>query len=687
MTSKTFSVSIASACAILSTPAFADEIILEDINVTSDLRQISKQDIAASVDVLNSFALQDKGATHFEDVILEIPNVNFSGQSSRPRHIQIRGMGERDEYTGAPNSSVGFMVDGIDFSGIGMTGSLFDVKQVEVLKGSQSTRYGASAIAGLINIQSNDPTETQEGMMEVTAGTQGLAEVGVVLSGPLGDKDNSPLYRLSVQKHKDDGFYENDYLGKDDTNGRDELNLRGKVHFRPTDELKIDVTFMHADLDNGYDAWSLDNTFTTLSDEPGKDTQLTSAGAIKIESTMNPYFTLISNTTISKSDMLYSYDGDWVHPKYYTAYPNYRYVFQNDKEHKTLSQEFRFASTDQSKLFNDTTAWLVGLYGAKLKEKNHTIDNYGADLKSDYDNTKLAMFGQIDYDISEKSLLSFGFRVENQAQEYTNNLNESHDPDETMYGGHISLTHKLNNVTNIYGLISQGYKAGGFNVGLASGTGLDLLQFENETALNYEIGLKRKTATLDTSLSLFYTDRKNPQFDGYSYVGVNYVYYTENFDKATNYGLEADFDWKANDNLNVFGSLGLLKTTVEGQSATGIFTIDGREQPHAPNYQYSLGAQYRSDNGFYGRTSVRGMDEFYFDTVHDSKSDAYAVVDARVGYEAEDWEVYLWGRNLSDERYATRGYFFANEPTYSQEEQYIRLGDGRQIGVTGRYNF
>ena len=687
MTKTILKISLIAAYALLGTSAFAEEVILEDINVTSDLRQISKQEIAASVDVLGSADLQDKGATNFEDVILEVPNVNFSGQSSRPRHIQIRGMGERDEYTGAPNASVGFMVDGIDFSGVGMVGNLFDVKQVEVLKGSQSTRYGASAIAGLINIQSNDPSETQEGMLEVTAGTKGLAETGLVLSGPLGNEDNSPLYRFSVQKHKDNGFYENKYLNRDDTNGRDELNIRAKVHYNPNDDLTIDMVFMHANLDNGYDAWSLDNTFNTLSDEPGKDSQLTSAGGLKIESTMNPLFTFISNTTLSTSDMQYSYDGDWTYLGYYPSDPSFRYVYDNQKKHKTFAQEFRLVSTEESRLFNDTTAWLVGLYGSKLEEKNHTTDNYGQDLKSDYDMTKLAIFAQLDYDVSDKTLLSIGFRAENQAQEYSNNFAEEHDPDETMYGGHISLTQKLNDTMNVYALISQGYKAGGFNAGIDPSIDPTLLQFNSEKAINYEIGFKTKSDKLQASVSIFYTDRKNPQFDGYKESGTNYVYFIENFDKATNYGLEADANWRVNDNINIFGTLGLLKTTVKGSSSSGVFTIDGREQPHAPNYQYTIGAQYRADNGFYGRASLRGMDEFYFDTVHDSKSDAYTVVDARIGYEEESWEVYLWGKNLFDEMYATRGYFFANEPTYTIEKQYIRLGDERQIGLTGRYHF
>ena len=686
MKNKILTLSLVTSVAILTTSLFAEEIVLEDIVVNSDLRQTAKKNIAASVDVLSSYELQDQGATHFEDVILEVPNVNFSGQSSRPRHIQIRGMGERDDYTGAPNASVGLMIDGIDFSGVGMAGSLFDVKQVEILKGPQSTRYGASAIAGLINIQSNNPTKIQEGMLEVTAGTEGLVETGLVLSGPLGIEDNSPRYRFSIQKHNDDGFYKNKYLNRDDTNGRDELNLRAKVQFTPRDDLKIDVTFLHANLDNGYDAWSLDNTFTTLSDEPGKDMQLTTAGAIHIESTANDMFTFISNTTAAISEMTYAYDGDWAYPGYYLTGDN-TYNYNNDKNHDNFTQEFRFLSTDISKLFNNTTSWLVGLYAAKLKEKNHTIDNYGTNLSSDYDVIKLAIFVQLDYNINEKILLSGAVRIENFSAEYSDSNMEHFTPEETMVGGNISLTYEIDDIRNVYALISQGYKAGGFNMGLPIGSNPSLLNFNKETATNYEVGFKSKSDTLSTAISVFYTDRINPQFTGYTYVGNNYAYYTENFDKATNYGIEAEFNWKANSNINIFGTLGLLQTTVKGQSKVNAFTIDGREQPHAPNYQYMLGTQYRADNGVYVRASVRGMDEFYFDTVHDQKSEAYTVADARIGYETEKWEAYLWGRNLFDEKYATRGYYFANEPTYTDEKQYIRLGDGRQIGVTARYHF
>jgi len=196
MTTNLKPIALAITAMLATTPASADE--LAPIIVNADLRESTEQEIAASVDVKTQAELQDQGATHFDDVLLKTPNLNFSGQSSRARHIQIRGIGERDEYTGAPNSSVGFAIDDIDFSGIGMVGNLFDVKQVEVLRGPQNTRYGQSAIGGLINIQTNDPTATRESMIEASAGNDSLRELGIMTSGPLNSEKNAPYSSIKA---------------------------------------------------------------------------------------------------------------------------------------------------------------------------------------------------------------------------------------------------------------------------------------------------------------------------------------------------------------------------------------------------------------------------------------------------------------------------------------------------------
>jgi len=708
----------AAVAALLATNSFAntssenDSTLLEPITVSADLRDINIDKIAASISVLNELELQDRGATHFDDVLLQLPNVNFAGQSSRARHIQIRGQGERDEYTGAPNSSVGFALDDIDLSSIGMVANMFDIKQVEVLRGPQGTRFGANAIAGLINIQSNDPTAYRENLIELTGGQDNLTEIGLMTSGSFDeDETDSPLYRFSLFKHDSDGAFKNAHLGKDDTNGRDELSLRGKLRFTPNEDTQIDLTLLHADLDNGYDAWTLDNSYTTLSDDPGRDTQETTAGAVKILWDGNKNFTLTSITTLAHSDMKYSSDWDWTYQGYYPSQlfddsdpgagsfgDNFRTKYNNDKTRKTVSQEFRLTSTEGSRIFNQSTDWLIGIYGSQLKEDNQTttstIDSsygsYPTYIASDYRVRKLATFGQLDHHLSAKTVLSLGMRIENQNTKFSNSNNESHDPTETLFGGHITMTHAINDQHNAYIAVSQGYKASGFNTGLSAGADANLLTFKKEVAINYEVGLKSNLLenTLKTAITLFYTDRKDAQFDGSATVnGGDWIFYTENFDTAENYGLEAELDWKANKNWNIFGSLGLIKTSVEGTSYADTFTINGRDQAHAPSYQYNVGTQYRNHNGFFARADVTGLDSFYFSNSNTAKSEAYRVTNARIGYEANKWEVYLWAKNIFDKKYATRGFLTELDPAWENEEKYIRLGNPRQFGVTARLRF
>ena len=183
--------------------------------------------------------------------------------------------------------------------------------------------------------------------------------------------------------HKSDGFRNNAFLNRSDTNGRDELNIRGKLRFFPSAVTTVDLTYLHSDLNNGYDAWSLNNSFTTQSDQPGKDTQLSNAGAIKVTHKGNPNFTLVSTTTLANSDMTYSYDEDWVYPAF-DPVNGYSSFYQNNKHRRTLSQELRLISTPSSRFFNGTTDWLIGGYGAQLTENNLTESTFGGSNSTEY---------------------------------------------------------------------------------------------------------------------------------------------------------------------------------------------------------------------------------------------------------------------------------------------------------------
>src|SRR5258708_29874861 len=142
---------------------------LEEIVVTAGLRSSSVAELPQSVTVIDRDTLRAAGVQHFEDVLGLIPDLNWAAGTSRPRFFQLRGIGEVEQYQGAPNPSVGFLIDDIDFSGVGMPATLFDTQQIEVLRGPQGTAYGANALAGLISVRTADPGNQFDLSSEVTS--------------------------------------------------------------------------------------------------------------------------------------------------------------------------------------------------------------------------------------------------------------------------------------------------------------------------------------------------------------------------------------------------------------------------------------------------------------------------------------------------------------------------------------
>ncbi|MCL1145792.1 TonB-dependent receptor [Shewanella sp. 10N.261.52.F9] len=676
---------------------------IEVMVVTSDFRGSALEKMPSSVTVIDQQQIEDEGAQHFEDILNNIANFNWSGGSSRPKYFQIRGVGEQEEYQGAPNSSVGFVVDDIDLSGLGMVSSMYDLQQVEVLRGPQGTRYGANALAGLIYLKSNDPTDVFEHGAEVSLGNDNLQTFSGFSSGPVTDSGNL-LYRVSLQQHQQDGYRDNLYLDRSDTNNRDEFTGRAKLRWYATDDLEIDLTLLHANYDNGYDAWTLDNNgFDTLTDAPGVDKQRTTGSSLKFTYTGAEDFELTSLTSLAQSDTRHNYDGDWANPDYWASRDcdgspcEYEYNWDKKGERKTVTQEFRLSSTESGRIFADSTDWLIGVYGMDLQEDNDTVDSY-SQLSAEYRAQNYALFGQLDSDLGSSYALSVGLRVERRDSDYSDSAGDEFDPSETMWGGHIALSKALSENHESYIRIARGYKAGGFNMSLPEEVA-DKKEYDTEILYNYELGLKSTwlDGQANTNFALFYMDRQDQQVAASQQSTVpgqegNFILFTENAGSSHNYGAELDGNWYATDNLQVYGSVGWLETAYgdyqyEDKYGT-VVDLSGRELAHSPNFTFSLGATYRSDSGWFANVNASGKSDFYYSDSNESKSDAYQVFNAKVGYEADIWSVYLWGRNLFDEKYGVRGFYFGNEPDLDwADKQYIRYGDPQQIGMTFNVKF
>ncbi|WP_153915405.1 TonB-dependent receptor [Shewanella sp. TC10] len=684
---------------------------MEVIVVNADFGNIELEKAPSSVTVIDSQQLQDEGAQHFEDVLNSIANFNWSGGSSRPKYFQIRGVGEQEEYQGAPNSSVGFIVDDIDLSGIGMVSSMYDMQQVEVLRGPQGTQYGANALAGLIYLKSNDPTDVFEHGAQVSMGDDDLQTFSGFSSGPLSDSGKL-LYRVSLEQHSQNGYRDNTYLEREDTNARDEFTARAKLRWYATDDVQLDLTLLHANFDNGYDAWTLDNNgFETITDEPGVDSQKTTGVGLKAIFTQFEKFELTSLTSFAQTDHHHNYDGDWANPDYWAskecpAYDEnwvevgtepcvYDYTWDKKGDRKTISQEFRISSNEAGRIFNDSTDWLMGLYGMNLKEDNNLYSEYNGwpdeVLQSEYEATNYAIFAQTDTQFGDGYVFSAGVRLERRESEYSDSNGDEFDPTENMWGGHLAISKSLNQDHNAYFRVARGYKAGGFNMTLPPELA-DKKEFDTEILYNYELGLKSSwlDGVVSTNMALFYMDRQNQQVSASQQDPDDqqrFILYTENAGSAKNYGAEADFKYYATDNVQFYGSVGWLETEYGDYQYNdkygNVIDLTGRDQAHAPNFTYSAGMSYVSDSGWFTNLNASGKSDFYYSDSNESKSDAYTIFNARIGYESQMWSAYLWGRNLFDEQYGVRGFYFGNEPDLDwADKQYVRFGDPRQLGIT-----
>ena len=663
-----------------------DAAALEEIVVTASLLPALLRDMPASVTVLDGAVLQAAGLQHFADVMGLVPNLNWAGGTSRPRFFQIRGIGELEQYQGAPNPSIGFLIDDIDFSGVGMPATSIDVEQIEVLRGPQGTTFGANALAGLIKVKTRDPRPEGELRTELTAGDDALFGAGLVAGGALG-ASGAAAWRAVAQKTTSDGFRHNVFLGRDDTNGRDEVTLRGKLHFEPVPGWQVDLAVLHADLDNGYDAFALDNSLETRSDRPGRDAQASDGATVGVTGDLGS-FTLRSATAAARSEIVYSFDGDWANDAYWGEFAPYDYYSRYARERRTLSQDLRLAGTTTAR--EDGLGWVAGVYVLRLEEDGLQRDEFAGELlrpilDSRYEATNLAAYGQGEWRVRGGLVLSAGLRVEARAAEYADSDGAEFSPDDAMTGGHLSLTGDFGGRSAWYATASRGYKAGGFNIGALVPD--ERREFAPEYLWNLETGLRAASGdgTIEVSLALFHMWRESQQVATSFQVDpgdpLSYVFYTDNAASGRNYGLEATLGWRVHPSLVLDATLGLLESRYVDYRY-GDRDLDGREQAHAPGYQYSLSADWSSPRGWMARADVFGSDAFYFDASHDQRSEPYTLVNLRAGFEARRWSAYAWGRNVFDEEFAVRGFYFGLEPPDFADRLYVQRGDPRQLGVT-----
>jgi len=681
-----FKVLSAAVAALLSPYTYAEiaDIDLPAMVVSADFRPSTAQETPISLTTFDSELIESRSAQHIEDILNLAPNVNISSGASRGQYFQIRGMGARSQFKAPLNPSVGLIIDGIDFSRTGGAATLFDIDKVEILRGPQGTRFGTNSLAGVINMQSKQPTEELNIHLESGIAEYGTHNLGAAVGGSL--IKNKLLGRASVYSHQSDGYMENQFLNQDNTQDRDELTARGHLKWLVNNDLTVDLNLLHLNIDNGYDAFTFDNTRNTLTDKPGEDSIYTNAFALKTDWRASDAVQLQSSITYAKSDVVYSYDADWLNPAISSGNDTAESFSRNRENY---SFELRALSNENGRIFNNSSDWIIGFYHLEQNEDLDLVSDYG-DLVNQYKTKNTSIFGQLDTHLSSKLTFISGLRVEYFDADYSDSNAIDAGTDEVLFGGKLGLNYQYNDDQLLYTSLSRGYKSGGIN-------NLDTLpesrrKFDTEYNLSLEAGLKSSwlDGSLVTNLSAFYTLRKDAQVQSSIEVGAgDYKISTANAAKGKNIGLEVDADWLVNHQWRLFAAVGLLRATFDEYDNPDPDSEDlsGRRQAHAPNYQFTLGTEVYLTPNWTFRTNVEGKDEFFYSNSHNIKSSSYTLVNSSLDYRNGDWKVTLWGKNLLDKEYATRGFFWANRAPWDEQHTYIQLGDPRVVGINVTWDY
>jgi iron complex outermembrane receptor protein len=670
---------------------------LEEIVVTGQRREERLQEAAVAVNAFTAETLESANVTRPGDVLRLAPNVTFV-QSNHPGefYVTIRG----NTQTRLGESSVALVVDGVqalDQNNINQ--ELFEIQQVEVLKGPQGALYGRNAIGGAIVIQTKEPNfEAWEGKVKLGGANGGQKTGQVGFSGPLGEKF---AIRGAASYLDRDGFYTNDITGEDVDRFKDKtIFLRGL--WKVTDAITGDFRVGATDMDGGGINWNAiivglnapvmsgDNTdLPYVNNITGFSENERRSASMKWDFDLGPV-KLVSVTSYAKLKDDYGSDS---YPYFYDPglFAVTGAATQNlFRESEITAQEFRLQSSNETGL-----RWIVGAYYATFDVRN--IATTGADtndvllglgpfpfgsqnqtigyLNDENDNKAYAGFGNLEINASfrddkeEKEQQNFAFAGPPAAGDPGGFPTYSIAPGATRKAEFsesqpkLALRYKVTDDVSVYTSWGRGFKTGGFN---PFGTGALLRQFNpnstvedifpKEVAETWEIGLKSEWFDRRLAVNLSYYDTESTNAQLLEFFPAATLQAVSTADQVGMKGFEVELRGRPLENLDVIASYGYLDAEIEEFAAQPGNV--GNPRPSTSPYTMLVGLQYAQDLGatgwrFVGRADYTRQGETTWDWVNTpgAARSSYDIVNARLAVSNDNWEVAAWGKNLGDTSY------------------------------------
>lgn len=613
---------------------------------------------------------------HLDD--LNILGLTRAGGTSRSRYFQIRGIGERSAYEGMPNSSVSVVIDEIDYTGYAGILSLNGLESLEVHKGPQNTLIGPSALAGMIRAttkKAEDNSALLQGERSSFNGLNFYSEKSL-------KNENSSAF-MAAQYQKNDGYFNNSFLKKQDTNDIDELSLRLRLDGGPWR-----LSLHHFNFDNGYDVFNLENGKTTRSDKPGKDTQRTTGSSLRHRS-RGRNFQLDSIISAHFTDTEYSYDEDWGNNPFWNALPSYNanYDYNIRFTHEVVSATLEERLTLEQGRFSHRSGLFIKSFSDKQREHAFKNEQQRKDLQSHLKRRTYSLYHESEYALKDKLTIFVGARLEHVNSSYQDNQQISFRPNDTMWGGRIGLKKRGPFYESSLSL-SRGFKAGGVNIG--SQITSDRRNFEDESQIVLSWKNRLIFDRLEVKTDLFYALREDIQVKT-SYQDnptdpSSFTFYTDNGTSGKSLGLELNSLLSVTEWWKTTLSASALHTRY-GSYIYGSRNLKGRNFPYAPEYFLDLKNTFQITSSLDFSAQHIYRDNFYFGNSHDEQAPKSLVTNLALNYQLRNWTFNLWGRNIFNERTETRGFFFGNRPPNFNNERFVQVGAPATYGLKVSYSF
>lgn len=751
-----------------------DDNRLSEIVITSRRRKETAQEVPIAISVVGGQLVEDAGAFNVNRLKEIVPTVQLYSSNPRNTTLNIRGLGSTFGLTNdGIDPGVGFYVDGVYFARPAATTLDFiDIEQIEVLRGPQGTLFGKNTTAGAFNIKTRAPNFKPGVSFEASYGNYGFIQAKTSITGPLGKWFAG---RVSFSGTQRDGLLYNVRTEKP-VNDLNNLGFRAQLLFSPSERLNItligDVSEQNPD---GY-AQVLAGVVTTKRAAYRQFNQII-ADLGYTPPSLNPFDRIIDHDTPWRSGnelggISLNIDAK-LGPGTLTATTAWRYWNwdpSNDRDftglpvlsrsaatsrHEQWSQEVRYAGNFSSRL-----SGVIGIFwlGQNLvTDPVHTeesgaaqwrfsqsttselwktpglFDGFGIKTTSQLKSFSSAVFGQLDWAITERLHLLPGLRYNADQKEvdyerktygglqttdpallalkrlvYTDQAFTA-DVNESNFSGQLTLAFKASKSFHTFATFSTSFKPVGVNLGglpTANGDVLtELAEIKPEYVTHWEAGIKTSPTPQSTlNLTFHHTDIRDFQTQVQTAeVGVNRGYLA-NAEKVRVLGAELDANIRLNKFLSLYGALAYTDgkyvsfknapVPLEETGGPAAFKdISGGRLPGISEWAGSLGGEIASKTATFAGQQGKfflAFDAYYRSDFSSSPSpsqylniDAYTLLNGRLGFRAtEGVTLFLWARNLLD-----KDYFEQLLPAAGNAGHYAAvLGDPRTYGVTLRYS-